>query len=296
MVERSFAPFVHDGFCMDLVSGRGVSRDPTGTQEGAADRLGDPAAGGRGARRGADPLAGHGQGLGGTCTVQPMLEEADPVPCPPRRDSGRREDPRRAGPAGHRLLPMSARAVHRGPGWCAGLSMASYRIGHYEHGNGENLRGWHTGSGMLYWWAKGHGDQYSDSFWAPSTPTDCRARPSPPSGWPTAPARRGVTPARRAAGWAAPPTAGTRRSASTCTASRARWRRSSRGSSSTTPWSAWAPGSPAGRCAGRDHRGQPPDRRAPHPRPEGGLGAPGGPWRLRLPGLLRAPRRPRRRP
>jgi hyaluronate lyase len=43
--------------------------------------------------------------------------------------------------------------------------MASNRIGHYEHGNGENTRGWHTGSGMLYWWAKGHGDQYSDSFW-----------------------------------------------------------------------------------------------------------------------------------
>ncbi|MGW0806073.1 polysaccharide lyase family 8 super-sandwich domain-containing protein [Nonomuraea sp. NPDC002799] len=68
-------------------------------------------------------------------------------------------------PAGHRLLPMSARAVHRGPGWCAALSMASHRIGHYEHGNGENLRGWHTGSGMLYWWAAGHGDHYSDSFW-----------------------------------------------------------------------------------------------------------------------------------
>ncbi|GAA2840470.1 hypothetical protein GCM10020220_031820 [Nonomuraea rubra] len=46
---------------------------------------------------------------------------------------------------------MSARAVHRRPGWCAALS-ASHRIGHYEHGNGENLRGWHTGSGMLYWW------------------------------------------------------------------------------------------------------------------------------------------------
>ncbi|MFC7591438.1 polysaccharide lyase family 8 super-sandwich domain-containing protein [Nonomuraea antimicrobica] len=43
--------------------------------------------------------------------------------------------------------------------------MASYRIGHYEHGNGENQRGWHTGSGLLYWWAEGHGDQYSDSFW-----------------------------------------------------------------------------------------------------------------------------------
>ena len=65
---------------------------------------------------------------------------------------------------------MSARAVHRRPTWCAGLSMASYRIGHYEHGNGENRRGWHTGSGMLYWWGEGHGDHYSDSFWSTVDP------------------------------------------------------------------------------------------------------------------------------
>ena len=26
MVERSFAPIVHDGFCMDLVSGRAIGR------------------------------------------------------------------------------------------------------------------------------------------------------------------------------------------------------------------------------------------------------------------------------
>jgi len=62
--------------------------------------------------------------------------------------------------------------------------MASERIAHYECGNGENPRGWHTGAGMLYWWADesrasrsdrtgrtgrtgptGRSDQYTDWFW-----------------------------------------------------------------------------------------------------------------------------------
>ncbi|NUR87472.1 MAG: lyase, partial [Nonomuraea sp.] len=50
-------------------------------------------------------------------------------------------------------------------GWVAALSMSSYRVARYEHGNGENLRGWHTGDGMLYWWAEGHREQYAGTFW-----------------------------------------------------------------------------------------------------------------------------------
>ncbi|MZD08245.1 lyase, partial [Streptomyces sp. SID5785] len=37
-----------------------------------------------------------------------------------------------------------------------------------ETGNGENVRGWHTGSGLLSWWAAGDSDgggQYSDGYW-----------------------------------------------------------------------------------------------------------------------------------
>ena len=59
-----------------------------------------------------------------------------------------------------------ARATHRRPGWAASISMADRRTTYYETGNGENLRGWHTGSGMLYWWGATYGiDQYSDAFW-----------------------------------------------------------------------------------------------------------------------------------
>ncbi|GIH24226.1 lyase [Acrocarpospora phusangensis] len=169
-VERSFAPFVHNGFCMDLVRGRGVNRGPFGDHERGRQiaasvlLLGETAEPAVRAR-----WQGMVKGWERRNTHVPMLEAAE------REDLGFHarlaaivaDDtiPAAGEPDGHRLLAMSARAVHRRPGWCAALSMASDRIGHYEHGNGENLRGWHTGSGMLYWWAAGHGDQYSDSFW-----------------------------------------------------------------------------------------------------------------------------------
>jgi hyaluronate lyase len=172
MVERSFAPFVRDGFCMDLVRGRGVARMPFGDhRKGRAIAssillLGDVAPPAERAR-----WQAMVKGWAVRETYRPMLEEADPA-FHARLAAIMDDDTVPAAPesVGHRLFPMSARAVHRRPGWCAALSMASYRIGHYEHGNGENLRGWHTGSGMLYWWAGGHGDQYSDAFWTTVDP------------------------------------------------------------------------------------------------------------------------------
>ncbi|MEW9550064.1 polysaccharide lyase 8 family protein [Nonomuraea sp. NPDC050783] len=166
-VERSFAPFVRDGACMDLVRGRGVGRRPFGDHErgheiaAAILLLGEVAPA-------ADRARWHAlvKGWETRNEHRPLLEHAEPATR--ARLAAVMTDPSVPAapePVGHRLLPMSARAVHRRPGWCVALSMASYRIAHYEHGNGENPRGWHTGSGMLYWWADGHGDQYSDSFW-----------------------------------------------------------------------------------------------------------------------------------
>ncbi|MGW4637025.1 polysaccharide lyase 8 family protein [Sphaerisporangium sp. NPDC004334] len=169
-VENSFAPVVHDGFCMDMVRGRGVARRPYGDHgrgheiAAATLLLGESASAAERARWRAMV---KGWALRDTCV--PMLGTAEAVDLGfhARLSAVLADDavPAAAEPVGHRLMAMSARAVHRRPGWCAGLSMASSRIGHYEHGNGENPRGWHTGSGMLYWWAEGHGDQYSDSFW-----------------------------------------------------------------------------------------------------------------------------------
>ncbi|MFE3450859.1 polysaccharide lyase 8 family protein [Nonomuraea sp. NPDC059194] len=163
-VERSFAPFVHDGFCMDLVRGRGIGRRPYGDHRrghelaAAILLLGESASA---AERAC--WQGMVKGWVRRAAHRPALDPAAQA----RLDAVMDDDaiPALDEPVGHRLLPMSARAVHRRPGWCAALSMASATIGHYEHGNGENLRGWHTGSGLLYWWADGHGEQYSDAFW-----------------------------------------------------------------------------------------------------------------------------------
>jgi hyaluronate lyase len=95
-------------------------------------------------------------------------------------------------PTGHRLFPGMDRAVHRRPGWAANLSMASNRITYYENGNGENLRGWHTGSGMLYWWGDTYGNgQSATPSGPPSTPPACPAPPPPARRSPTARAAPG---------------------------------------------------------------------------------------------------------
>ncbi|TLP66805.1 polysaccharide lyase 8 family protein [Microbispora tritici] len=169
-VDRSFAPFVHDGAFMDLVRGRGVARRPYGDHARGREiaaailLLAETAPAADRAR-----WRGMVKGWAARDTAKPMLRAAeggDPA-FHARLAAVLRDEttPAAPEPLGHRLFPASARAVHRRPGWCAALSMASSRVAHYEHGNGENPRGWHTGAGMLYWWGREHGDQYSDSFW-----------------------------------------------------------------------------------------------------------------------------------
>lgn len=68
-------------------------------------------------------------------------------------------------PVNHTLFPVMDRAVHRRSGWAVTLSMASNRIAYYENGGGDNLRGWHTGDGMLYTYLDSDNTQYDDAFW-----------------------------------------------------------------------------------------------------------------------------------
>ncbi len=72
---------------------------------------------------------------------------------------------------GHRHFHHMDRSVHRGEGWAASLAMSSERIAYYEYGNGENPRGYHTGSGWVSWWGDGFGqDHVSDQFWPTADP------------------------------------------------------------------------------------------------------------------------------
>ncbi|MCI3273343.1 polysaccharide lyase 8 family protein [Streptomyces cylindrosporus] len=176
-VEHAYAPLIHDGLVMDSVNGRAISRGYLKSDDLHVMR--------------SDHF--HGQGViaaiallaGGASaeerarwqsymkgwierdTVTPILTApqfgvadlarlkavADsPVPAAPE-------------PLGHRLFPAMDRAVHRGPGFTANISMCSDRITYYECGNGENPRGWHTGAGMVQWWPSGRSDQYTDWFW-----------------------------------------------------------------------------------------------------------------------------------
>ncbi|MEU2439800.1 polysaccharide lyase 8 family protein [Streptomyces rubradiris] len=176
-VEHAYAPLIHDGLVMDCVNGRAISRgylrsDDQGVMRGdhyhgqaliAAIAL---LAGGASPeererwygrikgwieRDTTEPILTSRQfGVGDLARLQAVA--ASPVPAAPE-------------PLGHRLFPAMDRAVHRTPRFTAALAMASDRIAHYECGNGENPRGWHTGSGMLSWWPRGSGDQYTDWYW-----------------------------------------------------------------------------------------------------------------------------------
>ncbi|MFI0261133.1 polysaccharide lyase 8 family protein [Streptomyces sp. NPDC017056] len=177
-VEHAYAPLLYNGLMMDSVNGRAISRGRLRADE-------------RRVLRG-DHFHGHalvaavallGEGAGAEArerwqalvrgwirrdTSYPVLADrqfdvADLARLKTIADDG---GPAAPEPVGHRLFPAMDRAVHRRPGWAAGLAMASRRITYYENGNGENPRGWHTGAGMLYWWGRDSGgDQYTDAFW-----------------------------------------------------------------------------------------------------------------------------------
>ncbi|MCT9077946.1 polysaccharide lyase 8 family protein [Streptomyces fulvoviolaceus] len=178
-VENAWAPFLYNGLIMDGVAGRAISRGLSATDTkqiqqddhlrghpilAAIVLLGQGAsttenARWRGLAKGwlqrdyySPPMSNPSIGLTGLVRLKGVLDDTSVTAI--------------AEPTGHRLFTGMARAAHRRPGWAASISMADRRITYYETGNGENLRGWHTGSGMLYWWGDTFANgQYSDAFW-----------------------------------------------------------------------------------------------------------------------------------
>ncbi|MGW0363711.1 polysaccharide lyase 8 family protein [Streptomyces sp. NPDC002990] len=178
-VEKAWAPFLFNGLIMDGVSGRAVSRgltaaDPRQVQQDDHVRGHAVLAGilllaegassierarWRGLVKGwmerdyySRPLADRALALSALARLAEVEADASVAAIPE--------------PVGHRLFASMDRATHRRPAWTASLSMASKRIAHYETGNGENPRGWHTRSGMLSWWGSTYGNgQYADAFW-----------------------------------------------------------------------------------------------------------------------------------
>ncbi|MCX4723520.1 polysaccharide lyase 8 family protein [Streptomyces sp. NBC_01306] len=177
-VEHAYAPIIYNGLAMDSVNGRAVSRGYLASDDqhvmrsdhfhgkGLIAAIAVMAGGASDAER----LRWQGMVKGWIerDTTTPILTAtqfgvadlsrlhavaAAPVAAAPE-------------PVAHNLFASMDRAVHRRPGWAANISMSSERISYYECGNGENLHGWHTGAGMLYWWpGQQANDHYTDWFW-----------------------------------------------------------------------------------------------------------------------------------
>ncbi|MFI6490152.1 polysaccharide lyase 8 family protein [Streptomyces sp. NPDC050564] len=178
-VENAWAPFLYNGLVMDGVSGRAISRGLSASDAKQIQQddhlrghpilasivlLGQGASSAENARwRGlvkgwmqrdyySPPMNNPSLGLTSLARLKGVQDDTTVSAV--------------AEPTGHRLFTNMSRATHRRPGWAASISMADRRITYYETGNGENLHGWHTGSGMLYWWGDTFcNGQYSDAFW-----------------------------------------------------------------------------------------------------------------------------------
>ncbi|MFB7308275.1 polysaccharide lyase 8 family protein [Streptomyces sp. NPDC056192] len=182
-VEDSFAPFLYNGVFMDNVMGRAISRG-----ESASSTNGFASS---------DHSRGQGAmaailmlGMGASASEQARwkglvrgwlqrdyfltLENNLSLDVASlSRLKSVRDDAAVAAvtePIGHRLFAAMDRATHRRPTWAATLSMCSARTAFYEFGNQENKRGWHTSSGMLYWWKDVTLGQFSDAFWPTADP------------------------------------------------------------------------------------------------------------------------------
>ncbi|MFF1322870.1 polysaccharide lyase 8 family protein [Streptomyces chartreusis] len=176
-VERAYAPLIHDGLVMDGVNGRAISRGYLKSDDrqvmrsdhyhgqGIIAAIALLAVGASAAER--ERWYGRVKGWIQRDTVTPILtaRQFDVADLARLHAVAESPVPVAADPVGHHLFAAMDRAVHRRPRFVANIAMASDRIAHYECGNGENPRGWHTGAGMLSWWADGPGDQYTDWYW-----------------------------------------------------------------------------------------------------------------------------------
>lgn len=68
----------------------------------------------------------------------------------------------------HKFTPLQDRVVHSRNDYMFGISMFSNRIANFESMNGENKRGWYTGSGMTYLYNED--SNYYKDFWPTINP------------------------------------------------------------------------------------------------------------------------------
>ncbi|MGW6565850.1 polysaccharide lyase 8 family protein [Streptomyces sp. NPDC054975] len=169
-IEKAVAPFIYNGLIMDNVSSRGISRMGGSDHQRAHGLMATILLVGQGASPEENArwramvkgwlqrdyyypaLKNPGLSLIRASLLQSLQDDTSVRAAPE--------------PVEHRLFPTMARATHRRRDWAVSVSMASNRIAHYEFGNGEHARGYHTGAGWLSWWGRDFGlEQYSDAYW-----------------------------------------------------------------------------------------------------------------------------------
>lgn len=163
-LERSFAPFMVRGALMDTVRGREVSRaGSTSINSGrrvitaylnAAD-FAPPS------------MALHLRRLAKHWLQQAAMPvtsfDACVIPEIHNLLHDKSIEPL-AEPTGFHVFAGMDRVVYSQKGWTAALALTSSRHGNFESINSENLKGWHTGDGMLYLYDN-DSTQYESSFW-----------------------------------------------------------------------------------------------------------------------------------
>lgn len=178
LVADSFAPFVYAGALMEPVRGRMLSRQgetghDIGHQLTVATLVLARTASGK-TKTDLNALAAKWIGEG---TYAPFLKIPDPERFAPGPDLvatpgiefaqemlAARVRPART-EATHRVFGQQDRMVHLTEDWSASLGVSSTRISRYEAINGQNMKGFYVGDGVLYTFlpnAKGH---YTDAYW-----------------------------------------------------------------------------------------------------------------------------------
>ncbi len=153
-ISDGFAPLIFEGWMMEIVKGRAVSRTTTGYADVGVivEAIAD--------------LADHVAGAGALALKKyvKFLPAADPAafvsPVSIARYAAIRADS--AIPAAdlnpaERCVAFNAmdRTVHRRPGYAFALARSSERISKYEYMNGENLMPWFQGDGAYYLYLAG---------------------------------------------------------------------------------------------------------------------------------------------
>jgi hyaluronate lyase len=176
LVADAFAPFVYAGALMEPVRGRMLSRQgetghDIGHQLTVATLVLARTASGK-TKTDLNALAAKWITEG---TYAPFLKIPDPERFAPGPDlvatpgiefAQDAPAPRPARTtATHRVFGQQDRMVHVTEAWSSALGVSSTRISRYESINGQNLKGYYVGDGVLYTFlpnAKGH---YTDAYW-----------------------------------------------------------------------------------------------------------------------------------